>query len=235
MDFKIFRSPQFGEIRTIQRGGEVPLFVARDISKALCFGAIDRPINDYCKHIEMVDNPRYRGKKIRAIPESDVYRLALRSRSKSAVDFQDWICEEVLPTLRGTSFVVYADNVGQEQVRNSMIASSTTEQDAEEILKFANINAQTEKRISELERKMAEVIEQIGIFEDIDKNYSTLPGYIQRFRLPILVSEYAHLGSRISEICKKRGIKICKITDVRGTLNLYPNYILQELFKDYMK
>ena len=34
------------------------------------------------------------------IPESDVYRLIMRSKVKEAVEFQDFICETVLPTIR---------------------------------------------------------------------------------------------------------------------------------------
>ena len=34
------------------------------------------------------------------IPESDVYRLAMRSKIPEAVEFQDFICETLLPSLR---------------------------------------------------------------------------------------------------------------------------------------
>lgn len=37
------------------------------------------------------------------IPESDVYRLVMRSKLPSAERFQDWVVEEVLPTLRQNS------------------------------------------------------------------------------------------------------------------------------------
>jgi len=31
------------------------------------------------------------------IPEADIYRLVMRSKLPSAVQFQDWVVEEVLP------------------------------------------------------------------------------------------------------------------------------------------
>ncbi|WP_281258257.1 BRO-N domain-containing protein [Photobacterium lipolyticum] len=34
------------------------------------------------------------------IPESDVYRLVMRSQLPAAVEFQDWVCEVVLPSIR---------------------------------------------------------------------------------------------------------------------------------------
>ena len=40
------------------------------------------------------------------IPESDVYRLVVHSRLETAVRFERWVFDEVLPTLRKTG--VYA-------------------------------------------------------------------------------------------------------------------------------
>ena len=36
------------------------------------------------------------------IPESDLYRLILKSQMKEAAEFQDWVTEEVLPQIRQT-------------------------------------------------------------------------------------------------------------------------------------
>ena len=36
------------------------------------------------------------------IPESDVYRLVMRSKLPEAEKFQDWVCEEILPAIRKT-------------------------------------------------------------------------------------------------------------------------------------
>lgn len=34
------------------------------------------------------------------IPEKDVYRLIMRSNLPNAEQFQDWVCDEVLPSIR---------------------------------------------------------------------------------------------------------------------------------------
>ena len=36
------------------------------------------------------------------MPESDIIRLMMRSNMPDADVFQDWVCEEVIPTLRKT-------------------------------------------------------------------------------------------------------------------------------------
>lgn len=37
---------------------------------------------------------------MKVIPESDVYRLVMRSKLEEAEKFQDWVVEEVLPSIR---------------------------------------------------------------------------------------------------------------------------------------
>lgn len=37
---------------------------------------------------------------MKIIPESDVYRLVMRSNLPNAERFQDWVVEEVLPSIR---------------------------------------------------------------------------------------------------------------------------------------
>ncbi len=39
---------------------------------------------------------------IKLIPESDLYRLIMKSDMEEATRFQDWVCEEILPTIRKT-------------------------------------------------------------------------------------------------------------------------------------
>ena len=232
MNFRNFNHSDYGEIRVTYVSGSIPMFVAKDIAAALGYSNYSNPVSKYCKHAILANKLEKKVKNMRLIPESDVYRLVLRSRSKSAMDFQDWICEEVLPKLRNASLIVCEENNWQEQVRDT---TPKTSEEAQQILDFSNMKTNNDERISKLEKKMAMIIEQIGIFDDIDKNYSTLAGYIQKYRLPILVCDYARFGSRISDICKRRKIKISRIDDVRGPLNLYPNYILHEVFKDYLK
>ncbi|MCG9595096.1 Bro-N domain-containing protein, partial [Vibrio diabolicus] len=47
------------------------------------------------------------------IPESDVYRLVMKSTLPSAEKFQDWVCEEVLPKIRqdGMDFSTTMSNI----------------------------------------------------------------------------------------------------------------------------
>lgn len=97
-----------GRIRTLLYEGQ-PYFVAVEVARALGYTNPHKAIIDHCKHMKILKggacfdltvSPRGIG----IMPESDVYRLALRSRLSSAIKFQDWITEEVLPALRKQVF-----------------------------------------------------------------------------------------------------------------------------------
>lgn len=87
-------------VRALERDGD-PWFAAVDIARALQYSDPDQAIQKNCKKVEVsatrgadqIENPL-------VIPESDVYRLIMRSNSSEAERFQDWICEEVVPSIR---------------------------------------------------------------------------------------------------------------------------------------
>ena len=57
---------------------------------------------DYTETVELGFGHRPKG--IILIHEADVYRLVMRSKLPSAERFQDWVVEEVLPTLRENGY-----------------------------------------------------------------------------------------------------------------------------------
>ena len=57
------------------------------------------------------------------IPEPDFYALVFRSTMPKAKEFQDWICEEVIPTLRKTgSVALNADTTGLSKQLEEKVA-----------------------------------------------------------------------------------------------------------------
>ena len=101
-ELKIFEKEEFGSVRVVMKDGE-PWFVARDVAVALGYADPADAVQRHCKKVNdsnMGVSPLVPSPKI--IPESDVYRLVMRSNLPAAVDFQDWICEEVIPSIRKT-------------------------------------------------------------------------------------------------------------------------------------
>lgn len=127
---QIFSNPDFGDIRAIEIDGK-PLFVGRDIAIALGYAntrdALANHVPDKFKCIinaktfqEMAsqskgsdslllefDSPRG----LTFITEAGVYKLIFRSKLPNAEKFSDWVCDEVLPSIRKTGSYSVADTI----------------------------------------------------------------------------------------------------------------------------
>lgn len=102
-ELSIFSNEEFGSVRVIVQDGE-PWFIASDVAKALGYERPNDAVNTHCKKVNKFsygDSPRG-AQPYNIIPESDVYRLIMRSNLPNAERFQDWVVEEVLPSIRKT-------------------------------------------------------------------------------------------------------------------------------------
>lgn len=123
-EIAIFKNEAFGNVRVVMKDGE-PWFVASDVARALGYENISRDIQRHCKHAELfkstetvpLDVPA-RG--LLAIPESDVYRLIMRSHLPAAEAFQDWIMEVVIPSIRKTGSYGIAQVSGVYELGRAM-------------------------------------------------------------------------------------------------------------------
>lgn len=89
-------------VRVITRNGE-PWFVGIDVARVLGYAAPRNAIANHCKGALKQCLPSQSGEQeFSIIPEADLYRLILRSKAPHAEQFQDWVCTEVLPTIRKT-------------------------------------------------------------------------------------------------------------------------------------
>lgn len=107
---EIFNSPMFGELRTSRNEKGEPIFCLKDVCDSL-----ELRVNDVIKRTgchpdtigvsnEIISHgtPTGISKEVEMyfITEPDLYRVIFQSRKSSARKFQDWVFEEVLPTLR---------------------------------------------------------------------------------------------------------------------------------------
>lgn len=111
-DIQIFNSPEFGEIRTVIIEGQ-PWFVGNDIAKVLGYAKPQNAITTHCRHAlkqgigvqtgtKADGTPSIQQVEMLVIPEGDMYRLISKSKLKSAEQFEEWVFDEVLPTIRKT-------------------------------------------------------------------------------------------------------------------------------------
>lgn len=80
-----------------------PVFCAKDVATVLGYADAVNAIKQHCRgvafHHPIVDSLG-RTQKARFIGEGDMYRLIAHSKLPSAVEFEKWVFEEVLPSLR---------------------------------------------------------------------------------------------------------------------------------------
>lgn len=100
-DLQIFKSEQFGEIRTLEDESGKVLFCGSDVAKALGYASPANAITAHCKGVTVSMTPTAGGlQPTKFIPEGDVYRLITHSKLPAAQQFESWVFDEVLPTIR---------------------------------------------------------------------------------------------------------------------------------------
>lgn len=101
-ELQIFSSNEFGEIRTIEIDSK-PFFVATDVAMALGYANPRKAVKDHCKGVTKRDTPTSSGmQQMSYINEGDLYRLIMKSKLPSAEKFENWVMNEVLPSIRKT-------------------------------------------------------------------------------------------------------------------------------------
>ena len=102
---EVFKNEEFGEVRTLVEGNKA-FFCALDIANSLGYTNSRKAIGDHCRCVtkRYVPHPQSPDKQIEMsfIPESDVYRLIIRSKLPAAEKFERWVFDEVLPMIRKT-------------------------------------------------------------------------------------------------------------------------------------
>lgn len=129
-EIKIFDNREFGSVRVVNKDGE-PWFVASDVAKALGYERPADAVNAHCKKVNKIsqycdseNRKQVPPVNFNIIPESDVYRLIMRSNLPSAEKFQDWVCEEVLPAIRKTGMYGKWENI-REKIQSNIVISDS--------------------------------------------------------------------------------------------------------------
>lgn len=109
-ELQIFQNERFGEIRTIEVDGRIE-FCGIDAARALRYANPSKAVTDHCRWVTKreVPHPQSVNKtmEMNFISEGDLYRLVAACELPEADEFESWIFDDVLPTLRQTgSYIV---------------------------------------------------------------------------------------------------------------------------------
>lgn len=100
-DLQIFKNEEFGEIRTVEIGGE-PWFVGKDVAEVLGYSNPQKAVRDHIDDDDKTLNESFtvNGTQGVLINESGLYSLILSSKLPNAKAFKKWVTSEVLPSIR---------------------------------------------------------------------------------------------------------------------------------------
>jgi prophage antirepressor-like protein len=157
-DLQIFKNPEFGEIRTIEKDGE-PWFVGKDVAEVLGYSntadAVQKHVDDDDKLTSQIAIAG-QNRNIIIINESGLYSLVLSSKLPGAKQFKRWITSEVIPSIRKHGGYLTPDKL--EEV---LLKPDTLIQLAQ------NLKAEQEKRMA-LEVKMEEQKPKVLFAESVE-------------------------------------------------------------------
>lgn len=139
-DLQIFKNEELGEIRGLEIDNK-PYVVASDVAKALGYAKPNNAILQHCKYTLKwgIPHPQNTDKtlEVNLIPEGDIYRLIIKSKLPKAQDFEEWVMDEVLPTIRKTGGYINK-NATPEQLKGLK----------DDIIKLEEKNAKLEYKIA---------------------------------------------------------------------------------------
>lgn len=101
---QVYNNPEFGDVRIVGNDGE-PLFVGKDVAIALGYSnprkALANHVPDkYKKDGVTIRDSMGREQTPTLITEAGLYKLVMRSKLPNAEKFSDWVCEDVIPSIR---------------------------------------------------------------------------------------------------------------------------------------
>lgn len=141
-NLQVFNNTEFGEVRTIEKNGRI-LFGATECAKVLGYTNPQKAIRNHCKGVNEIVTPTKGGiQKVKFITEGDLYRLITHSKLPAAEEFEHWVFDEVLPSIRKNGGYI----AGQEKLSDEELL-------AKALIVAENKIAEKEKQIEHMRPK----------------------------------------------------------------------------------
>lgn len=166
---KIFENDRFGEVR-VAGTSENPLFCLADVCKILGLrvDAVQSRLTDAPIRIGVTDSIG-REQQMNFVNEKNLYKVIMRSDKPKAEPFQDWVCGEVLPSIRKHGAYMTNDTLEKALASPDFLIQLAT-----------NLKEEQQKRI-EAERKVTEAAPVVAFTKAVQSaNSSCLIGELAK-------------------------------------------------------
>ena len=194
---QIFENREFGKVRAVEHNG-APWFVGSDVAKALGYERPNDAVNAHCKKINKFSygNSPQGAMPYNIIPESDVYRLVMRSNLPGVERFQDWVVEEVLPAIRKHGGYLTPKKLEEALLNPDVLIRLATQLKEE---REARVQAEARAAILSHVRKTyttTEIVKELGMRSAVALNRLLCERHVQfkQNGTYVLYAEYAEHG-----------------------------------------
>lgn len=222
----VFNNPSFGEIRmAIDDSGE-PWFCLADVCRILALrvdGVMPRLREGGYNRIVVTDSLG-RNQEAIFVNEQNLYRVIMRSDKPNAEPFQDWVCGEVLPSIRKTGqYAVKPLTPAQQLLANAQMLVEIEQRQMEQEYQQRVLDA----RQTSMECKIDQIESRIR-----DNGYMAVVGFANIYKVKLSDAMKKKLGRLASSWCRRMGVLPEKIKHERwGFVNTYPMQALRDVFK----
>jgi prophage antirepressor-like protein len=208
-DMKIFNHKEFGELSILIINGK-EYFPASRCAAILGYTNTRDAISRHCRGVvkhDIIDNLG-RTQETNFIPEGDLYRLIIRSNLPKAEQFERWVFDEVLPSIR--KFGLYATDALIDDILNNPdlgIKLFTEYKQAKERAKQLELETAKQKQI------IGELRPKASYYDLILQNKSLVP-------ITKIAKDYGMSGRAMNKLLHELGVQY----KMGNTWLLYQDY-----------
>ena len=177
-DIQVFSNSQFGEIR-ISMNNDNPMFCLSDVCRALSLqnpAMVKARLDN--KGISSIYTLTQKGEQaLLYINEPNLYRCVFQSKKKEAAKFQDWVFDEVLPSIRKTGgyMVAKADDTPEEiMARALQIAQDTLDRQKKRLAEQDLTIERQDHTIQEQTKQLQAAAPKVSYYEDTLMSTNTM-------------------------------------------------------------
>lgn len=204
-EIQLFTNEVFGSVRATVINGDVWM-VGKDVATALGYSNSKQAIIDHCREdgvviSDLIDSLG-RTQQAKYINERNVIRLIMRSHLPQAEEFQDWVEDEIIPSvLKNGSYSIKQDSY---LIEDPIERAKAWIQEQEEKRALELVNKEQQEVIEKQEHKINEQNDSIRNLLDIsDLPYETIRQRIFEFMRP----RHTAYGSLYAEFDLRYGVR----------------------------
>lgn len=210
-DIQVFENSEFGKLEVLCEGDKY-YFPATECAKVLGYSQPAHAVSRHCPHCmkrtvgvqtgtKQDGSPAYQTVEKQFVTEGDLYRLIVRSKLPKAQEFETWVFDDVLPTIRRHGVYATPEKL-EEFMRDPRSIANVFLQLAEERDK--------NKALTEENKQLAP---KANYYDVILQNPKAIP-------ITMIAKDYGMTAPFLNKKLKEFGIQF----RMRGTWVLYQKY-----------